>query len=82
MSRESGWPIPPAAPKMATFRSGADPDANPRRVTREASEEFLRSDLNIDDLISISSDLRAEMEWRNWKRSRLFLARGEVGRGF
>jgi len=52
MRSDSGCPIPPAAPKIATFLSGADSDANSRRVP---AVEVLRARvLNIDVLIAMA----------------------------
>lgn len=66
MRRDRGWPIPPAAPKMVTFRSGADSDEKPRLdtyddVLNDADELMLlrRTDLNIAAFI-LSVDLRAD----------------------
>lgn len=54
MRSDRGCPIPPAAPKIATFLSGADSDANPRRVRYDVpAVEVLRAkDLNMDVLIA------------------------------
>lgn len=70
MSKDNGWPIPPAAPRMATFRSGSgvvakrrEPSTRRLLARRKANMMCLAtaddndSITNFNALYSIKSDL-------------------------